>query len=1636
MRITAGREDTGSTAAAALAALAAFALALLLAAPDASAAPPQLWQTCETGSGAGQCDTPRGIAANPDNGHVFVAEQNNQRVTELDALGNFVKAWGWDVVASGPGDSGTGFEVCVSEDGDVCKAGIEGSGAGQFDSPQGLALDSAGNVYVTDFSNQRVQKFSGGGQFLLMLGDDVVAHGSGDSSTDEQQEVTIAASGGSFKLAFTTPFPPGGTQQTPSLPYDASAAEVDSALEALSTIGGIGGSVSVSGGPGDGSGSSPYQIAFEGNLGGDDVPPLALDRSDLDLPEAGARLRCSVSISLGVESLSYQWLRNGIPIGGATEATYTTTASDAGTAIQCLVLAKNGDTGLAKESGTPQIIVPSPATALPVPAFIDAPATSGPLTVGGGGGQTLTCNPNAAGWAGSPTFTYSWYRNGEAIGGATASTYVVTAGDLSTAAVFQCGVTGTNAGGGVTRIGSFRFTSPGPDSIVPQLNVSLASPNTVSTANEGGAAEICAAASGAACKVGSIGTADGQFGNWKVGDLIAIDDQGTESTADDAVHVGDDDRIQTFAPSGAYQSQFAVPQAVEGLDVDAAGNLYAIHGNAVHKLSPAGVPLSPETFKVPVLAEFENPFPNAVAVDAAGHVFLFGPTSGGSGSGSPRDPLIEFDAAGNLVDEFGKGEFLVSTGLATNLCEGSAGPGNLYVTNAFGNSSSNIKTFLRAYGTDPVGCFKATTLPASDLTETSATLNGTVNPSGSLTSECRFRYGTTASYGSTVPCEESPAQIGSGEAPVPVHADLSSLTKGTVYHFRLVAEVKGVSETGADRTFKTLGPPTISEDRTVGSAYTEATVRGQVNPEGFATTYRVQYVQESAFEAEGFVSPLQSPATPIGSERGDRPVTVNLEGLEPGASYRWRFVAVNSSGETLGGTHGFATYRQPGAQASCPNQAFRGGPSSFLPDCRAYEMVSPVDKNGGDIVNAISGVGNVGGYVQSAPDGDRLTYTALVASFAGQPNSAKFNQYLATRSEAGWSNAGIRPPVTGSLCCEILSLSFGVVREFMAFSEDLCNAWLLDVQAPALTADAQQGLPNLYRRQNCGADAGELEALTATPPALTPGTDEGYVSVHALQGFSNDLRHAFFVAREKLNSDAAEVEKAQVYDRFEGSTRLVSVLPSGGPDESGAVVGGGAPETLIGGGNLDNAVSEDGSLVYWTSKVDNLQNGKIYLRRHPEQGIVGDECSKASKACTLPVSSGNGAFFWTAAADGSKALYSEGSTDSGLAKLYEFDLAKAEAEEPARRLIAENVTGAAGASEDLSRIYFVSGDVLPGAGQNSEGEEAIGGQPNLYLDEEGTPSFVGTLAGKDVGELEPGDSDAPYRVAARNSYGRATRVTPDGARIVFNSRAPLTGYDNAGEDGRPAVEVFTYETGGELTCVSCNPSGARPSPTPAMRIPYAQPFELEVTTNVPAAAWIPSWEHKLHASNVLSQDGDRIFFNANDALLPRDTNGAQDVYEWEAPGAGSCDEEDASYFAENGGCLYLISSGESPEESEFWEASPDGEDVFFNTAASLLPQDPGSVDLYDARVGGGFAQPAEKAACEGEACQVAPPPPTDPTPGSASFRGPGDQIQKPPARCRKGKVRRRGRCVAKKPRKRAGKAAKKRRANHERRAGR
>ncbi len=808
--------------------------------------------------------------------------------------------------------------------------------------------------------------------------------------------------------------------------------------------------------------------------------------------------------------------------------------------------------------------------------------------------------------------------------------------------------------------------------------------------------------------------------------------------------------------------------------------------------------------------------------------------------------------------------------------------------------------------------------------------------------------------------------------------------------------------------------PQIMSQFAVSVATESAVVKAQINPVFWPdATYYVEYGTGKCLEG-GCDHTLLFPGVKLGAGV-DMPLDAEaiVTGLAPDTAYHYRFVAQSSGGGPVygidpdgegpqsasfgeGAEATFTTYpRVAPSRTDCPNQALRTGLPGLLPDCRAYEMVSPIDKEGGEIF-ASSGadLDRPARFEQTTPDGDRLTYSSYRAFGADASGAPIASQYIASRDAAsGWSNQNITAPVEGPHITEGVQF---FESPYKAFSEDLCSGWLLEIEGFPLAPGAVPGYVNLYRRQTCGAGAGAYETLSDAEP----GGGEPAEYVPSIQGFSSDGSVGVFRAQGRLTEEASGAVVGgqsvyQVYRYSEGGLRLVSVLPDGSPSSVNNTTGAGNDTpTSFRGENDFHAVSVDGSRVFWTALGIKETRGHLYLRVNAgqEQSVVsGGHCTEPEQGCTIPVSqtiSEEPSEFYVADPRGSKALFSVGASAGG-AGLYLFDVEEALGEETAATLVANDVRGVMGASEDLTRVYFVSTDVLDGKA-NRQGEVARAGLPNLYLyradqgNEAASTVFIATLANGDVDGAAGPIADEPYR--------RVSRVSPDGLHAVFMSRADLTGYDNTDTaSGEADSEVFRYDAAsGGLACLSCDPSGARPSGRDV------------AGSDAPINGWlsgiIPGWPSELHPSRLLSSDGSRVFFESFESLVLRDTNGRADVYEWEqGDSQRDCEQRLGAelYVAAAEGCFSLISSGESSADSRFVDASSDGSDVFFATAASLVSQDPGLIDIYDARVDGGFASPAVRGVCEGEACQAPARPPIDATPASVTFSGEGNLTVEP-----------------------------------------
>lgn len=761
-------------------------------------------------------------------------------------------------------------------------------------------------------------------------------------------------------------------------------------------------------------------------------------------------------------------------------------------------------------------------------------------------------------------------------------------------------------------------------------------------------------------------------------------------------------------------------------------------------------------------------------------------------------------------------------------------------------------------------------------------------------------------------------------------------------------------------------PPITTVSEVVRTGGGAATMRGTVNPQG-------EPVEACTFEYGTTVSlgssvPCAESSKEIGEGNTAVPVHASLTGLGEGTAYYVRLSATGEGGaEARSAETTFVLRRGVPEGASCANTAFRIGASAKLPDCRAYEIVTPPGVEDGDVTPIHAYEVNAA-YDQAAAGGAALTFSSYNA-FGGTEGATIASQYLATRGPEGWEDH----PLTKALGLE-LPLYNGIpatVTEFQQFSPDLSTAWLRHY-SDRLTADAPaEGYVDLYRLET--ADRSYRSLITSDPPQQEGETHNKFLL--EFQGATADGSHAVFTAAAPLTANAPllaaneEQQESQLYEWSEGEgLQLLSVLPSGEPARFASTAGTLNRREGVGlFQSVAGAISRDGSRVFWSTTDSSASEGPIYVR------IDGKETRTVSSTA---------ARFWGADEAGTEAIFTIGSLGSVNPETNELNTAPTatldsyDVETGNTTAIAGEVGGVVGVSPDLSYIWFVSFESLGGGG--------TAGKANLYLDHEGRISFIATVAAPE-GVGTPG-SRTSAAIDSEFPVQRSAALSSDGRVLVFGSTASLTGYANVDrESGKADAEVYRYDAeGGSLVCISCNPGGARPT---GRLVSYAS----ESASSVPTAAMVPSWENQIHQPRSVADDGNRVIFDSFDALLPADTNGKEDVYEWEAPGT----DQSCPASAGSQGCLFLLSSGDSPRDSELVEVDTDGDDVFLRTASSLVSEDKGAIDIYDASERGGFPPPAEvPAECKGEGCQSHSTATAPTAPATQTFVGPGNPTHK------------------------------------------
>ncbi|HEY8706270.1 MAG TPA: hypothetical protein VIL98_16075 [Gaiellaceae bacterium] len=200
----------------------------------------------------------------------------------------------------------------------------------------------------------------------------------------------------------------------------------------------------------------------------------------------------------------------------------------------------------------------------------------------------------------------------------------------------------------------------------------------------------------------------------------------------------------------------------------------------------------------------------------------------------------------------------------------------------------------------------AVTSSASTVTPTTATLNGTVDPSGRPTT-WYFDYGTGTGYGKKTPAKDA----GSGTGATAVSAPVTGLTTGRTYHFRLVATNDAGTSRGSDRTFVSSAAPVVTTKAASSVADTSARLNGSIDPNGQATTFYFEYGTSTSYGAK-------TPAASAGAGTSAKSFAAAVAGLTGGATYHFRLVAANATGTTTGADQTFTTSGKPVSQTGTP----------------------------------------------------------------------------------------------------------------------------------------------------------------------------------------------------------------------------------------------------------------------------------------------------------------------------------------------------------------------------------------------------------------------------------------------------------------------------------------------------------------------------------------------------------------------------------------------------------------------------------------------------------------------------------------------------------------------------------------------
>jgi hypothetical protein len=1084
-----------------------------------------------------------------------------------------------------------------------------------------------------------------------------------------------------------------------------------------------------------------------------------------------------------------------------------------------------------------------------------------------------------------------------------------------------------------------------------------------------------------------------------------------------------------------------------GVAIDAKGDIYAANGemHTIDEYQPSGAFV--RGFE---LGSEAPPFGHAgvgqiqgVAIDAAsGHVLV--PVTAPTPEGA-FGAIDEFDTeTGKYVAQVtgapGGGRLHRPGPLAVDT------RGDLYVVDRteVGSGEEPVYVYERGHF-DP----SVTVGAVGARRPTSATLSGAVNPEGFALTECEFQYVQAEKFEkegfahpSVAECQPRAGEIPQDSQSHAVVAAVSGLEPGVGYRYRLLAhsagELGGTGVTGT-RAFTTPAPPVVGSVSASHISSAFADLGAVIEPRGAPATYHFEYLTAAAYREDGesFTGPQAPTSAPVpdgaigsGGATGSDPesVVVHVGGLAPGSEYRFRVVAGSECEALDHPGHQCASVGSTAVFTTLP------GPHTGLPDNRAYELVTPADKEGGSDMFAEEETNGefLNAHSTGTPSRDGNGFLLSTFSPFGAFPSAGESAYVFRRDVPGqrWTNVSLASPKLGvQAIVSANGLVFDPVDLSRVGFQDGVGSVLSEEGVYHVDLLGPPGAPGAPCKGAPGIERAVSEGCYV-PLREDPHFHVGEKPVETfVVGASRDLGHVVLDSNAKGAcapvAAAMKVTTGDVLCEWDGgietleggemrpALKLVNLAPGSETEPTspcGAQLGG---ISGSGSGSGFRAVSVDGARVFFTSPQKTGHEGGVTTGKGCWNGATqhapqlymrtGGQTVEIS-APEAGVSDPTGqhvAEYAGASEDGSKVFFqtsTELTAQTQALGLHDRELYEYDVETGTLKWISGGETGKAAAdlyavtavAADGSAVYFLAnGIVAANAGANGThatpgdcgvdpSRPGVGGSCALYRYDTatGAASYIATVNDLAFGEHE---DHTPHAGSDSDWY-----TTPDGRYLLFKSNLPLTSFSNAGS-------VCTILVGGGDNHGPCSELYR-----------YSQPAaehgeQAVVCVSCGTEGTLPTGNAEFDRSGTqgpaerpvvgMSDNGAYVFFDTPTRLVPQAENHTLAVYEWHE------------------GDISLLSSPNDPFPSYFLGYSPyytpggtkvEGGNVFIGTHAQLIPHESNAVgNIYDVRIclaqSPCISPPSPPPTqCEGGACQTPPVGSPARTPGSMTFTGPGN----------------------------------------------